>query len=304
MRPTRLFPLVALLLAVPAGGPLALDRPITFKAGIDAVKVSVTVSDARGRYITGLTERDFQLLEDGQPQALSVFAQEQAPVSVTLLMDGSGSMASKLPVARAAAHRLLAALKPEDEAKLMAFNQQVRVVQDMTSDRRALDEAIERIDAYGGTSLYTAAYIALREMERLPSAPARRQALVVLSDGEDTTSSVAEEEVIDLARKSGITVYTVGLGYPGAGSRPAASGAVHFLTVLARDTGGQAHFARRTADLERIYWRIGEELRAQYNLGYVPQRTGDGRWRRIAVRIPARADVLIRHRPGYLARAR
>jgi Ca-activated chloride channel homolog len=176
-------------------------------------------------------------------------------------------------------------------------------LQDYTSDHAALDRAIEATHAEGTTALYTALYVSLRELraQQAQGGEARRRAIVVLTDGEDTVSSVAEDQVVELARRTDVTVYAISLR-SASRSLIARDQAAHFLATLARDTGGEVQFPRALSDLDGIYGRIADELRTQYTLGYVsanPSR--DGGWRHISVVTPARHDLFIRYRLGYYA---
>jgi Ca-activated chloride channel family protein len=178
------------------------------------------------------------------------------------------------------------------------------VLQDFTPDHGDLDRAIRRTAASGPTALYNALYVALKDLARLKRAQgdARRLAVVVLSDGEDTASLVTDEQVLDLARKSEISIYPISLRANRVQDRErlAFSQATHFVTALARDTGGRVHFPNSLSELDDVYDRIAEELRTQYSLGYVSSnKRRDGKWRRIVVRVPARQELLVRHKLGY-----
>lgn len=281
---------------------VALRVP-TFTARLDMVSLAVSVTDARGRPVAGLERRNFTILEDGKPQELSFFANEPIPLSLALLVDTSTSMEPTLPSARAAAANLIVPLHPGDEAMVAEFTQRYQVLQDLTSDLRALGRALEVLHANGATALYDAVYCNLKELSgRAKGGELRRRALVVLSDGEDTASLTTDEQALDLSRHAGVTVYTIGFGSrPANPSSKAAMLASHFLTALARETGGRAYFTSTLSDLTGVYASIAEELRTQYTLGYVPSNArGDGGWRRIAVTtVPP--NFVLRHRPGYFS---
>ncbi|HUG52985.1 MAG TPA: VWA domain-containing protein, partial [Vicinamibacteria bacterium] len=276
--------------------------PVRFKTAVDVVQLNVSVTDGNHRYVTGLGERDFAVFEDGRRQAVSFFSDTGAPLSLALLIDGSASMDQNLPFAQDAAVRFVGAMGPRDLARVTQFNERVTVLQDFTSDQGALEGAIRRTQAAGATALYTALYVTLREM-RAPdhAAEARRRAVVLLSDGEDTGSAVGEDQVLELARRADVTIYPIALR-----SRSRATvvpgPTAHFLARLARDTGGEVHYPTALTDLKGVYSRIADDLRTQYTLGYVSANpVRDGSWRQISVRTPSRDNLFIRYRLGYYA---
>ncbi len=296
---------LAAAVAVPgaAQGPPAGKRP-TFAAASEIVRLNVSVTDPQSRYVTGLTEDDFEVFENGVRQGLAFFEREPLPMSVALLLDCSGSMQEILPTAQAAALRFLRALRPQDLAQVVEFSDRVRILQGYTADRSLLEPAIRSTRASGGTALYDAVYVVIKEMLRQRSAEPRRRAIVLLSDGEDTTSLSTDQQVVELARTAEVTVYPIGLRSVRTSRRNGqdASLAVHFLTALARDTGGQVQFPKALGELDSMYGRVAEELRTQYTLGYVPANSRrDGKWRRVVVRLLGRADLRPRHRTGYYA---
>lgn len=287
--------------------PGATPRPLTFGTGIEVINLNVSVTDARNRYVTDLKKPDFAVFEDGVKQDLSLFTQENLPISLSLLIDGSASMDEKLPFAQQAATRFVRTLRPQDNAQLIQFNDRITTLQDFTAEHDLLEKAVRRTTAAGPTALHNALYVALKELSRLKKqGELRRLAIVLLTDGEDTASLIRDEQVIELAKKTEINIYCISIreNRPQDRDRLSFSQAVHLLTVLARETGGQVHFPNSPSELETTYDRIAEELRTQYSIGYVsnnPRR--DGKWRRIVVRTPDRDDLQIRHKLGYFAPA-
>jgi Ca-activated chloride channel family protein len=279
--------------------------PPVFGTGIEVINLNVSVTDARGRYITDLTKNDFAVFEDGVRQELSIFNHEDIPISLVLMLDTSASMDEKLPTARAAAIRFVGTLRPQDNAQIMQFNDRTTILQDFVADHAALDNAIGRTEAAGPTALHNALYVALKELEKQKTqAQLRRRAIVLLSDGEDTASLVSDDQVLDLARKTEINIYAISLRPRRMQDRNAVkfSQAAHLLTALTQDTGGQVHFPNSLSELDAVYDRIAEELRTQYSLGYVSNNSRrDGKWRRIVVRVPTREDLQVRHKLGYFA---
>jgi Ca-activated chloride channel family protein len=294
-----LFLLAAVALAQTQSQP-----PLTFGSSIEIINLTVTVTDAQGRLIPGLDRNAFSVFEDGVKQELALFNKDRLPLSVVLLMDTSASMEDKISVARSAAKRFIATLVPEDRARVVAFNNRIDILQDFTNDKTALSQGIDKLQPAGATALHNAFYISIKDLqkEKQVGAQARRQAIILLSDGENTASIVTDEQVIDLARKAEISIYSIRLttDYEGDKGRAAFSQATHLLSVLARETGGQAFFPAQIQELDSVYDRIAEEMRTQYSLGYVPTNLKkDGRYRRIVVRVPARDNVVLRYKLGY-----
>jgi Ca-activated chloride channel homolog len=196
-------------------------------------------------------------------------------------------------------------LRAQDAAQITQFNERTIVLQDYTNDQALLEAAIRRTSASGPTALHNALYVTLKDLEKQKKAgELRRRAVILLSDGEDTASLVNDDRVIELAKKTEIGVYAISLrpNRPGDRDRLEFSQAIHLLTTLSRDTGGQVFFPNSLSELETVYDRIAEELRTQYNLGYVSSnKRKDGKWRRVVVRVPERSDLSVRHKLGYFA---
>ena len=294
----------AVLITAWAAASFAADAPRipTFGVGVEVVNLNLSVTDVKGRYVTDLGERDLAVYEDGVRQEICLFTQEKWPISLAVLVDGSGSMNPVLPVAQDAAARLLRTLGPRDQASIVQFNRRAAVLQDYTSDLPALEGAVRRIQAEGETALYTSLYVTLKGLAaRRKDGELGRRAVVVLSDGEDTVSAVTDEQVLELARRAEVAVYAIGLLPPRAGSSGRAPVPTYFLSALARDTGGRAYFPATLGELDGVYGQIAEELRTLYGLGYVSSNLArDGKWRQIAIQA-LRANLLVRHRSGYYA---
>jgi len=270
---------------------------------VDVVNLNVSVTDVGDRHVTGLEADDFIVIEDGVPQKLCLFTRERLPLSLAVLIDSSLSMAPSLPAVKSAAVRLVDELRPEDQAEIGQFNHRFSVVQDFTNDRARLEAAVRGIQADGATGLYNAVYLTLKD-RRLRSSKddLRRLAVVVLSDGQDTSSLVSDDEVIELARKSNVTVFTISLNPPHAPLLdPSGDRAAYFLTALARETGGRSYFPARLSQIDGVYASIADELRTQYALGYVSSNPSrDGRWRKIAI-VTRAGHLVLRHKLGYYA---
>jgi Ca-activated chloride channel family protein len=292
------------LLLLAGTGTLRADRTPrvpTFGIGVELVSLNVVVTDQRGHPVPGLGPSDVDVLEDGVRQPISLFAQEEWPIRLQVLLDASGSMGPVLPAAKRAARRMIATLREGDEAEIAQFTRRLTVLQESTGERHALDQAIDSVQLGGETALYNALYVALKEHVRTrESEELSRSAIVLLSDGEDTASMVGDEQLIDLACRSRVVVYPIGL-LPRAGEGVRASPVpTYFLTRLARETGGRAYFPKSLDELESAYTMIATELRTLYGIGYVSLNPrADGGWRHLAVRAPQ--GLLVRHRSGYYA---
>lgn len=278
-----------------------------FESDVDVVNLSVSVADTGRRYVTDLEQQDFTVFEDGIAQRVSVFDQQRAPLAVSILIDSSLSMQPSMAIVQGAALRLVHALRPIDSAQIVQFNHRHAVVQDFTSDHALLESGIRSIRPEGATGLYNAVYLSLRELARRPTddGDLRRRAVVLLSDGADTTSILSDDQVLETARRAEVTVYAVGLGIAAATDNPTSDvgRARYFLTALTGETGGQPFFPRALAELDGVYDRIARELSTQYSLGYVSSNARrDGKWRKVVVH-SGRGGLVLRHRAGYYAAA-
>lgn len=278
-----------------------LQRP-SFRSVVDLVLLNVSVVGPAGRYVGDLTENDFEIVEDGQPQPLAYFALADVPLSVSLVLDTSSSMDEEMPVSKKAAKDFVARLRPGDVAQIVGFDSKVEVLQSLTGDRALLNAAIDRMRAGGSTALYNGLYIVLRELGKLKPQAAddiRRQVIVVLSDGEDTSSLVTFEDLLDVAKRSQTVIYPVGLGLEEA-LRGRRSDGEFGLRQLAQETGGRLFMTKSGGQLPDVYTQIANELANQYVLGYLSHGQSNGAWRRLAIRI-RRPNLQARTRAGYYA---
>jgi Ca-activated chloride channel family protein len=298
----RLTFVVVLLSVVGLIVGLSAQQP-SFRAGVDIVSLNVTVTDAATHYITDLEEGDFLVFEDGIKQNVTFFSRRQSPIALSLLLDSSASMEEHLPVLQQAATNFVHKLKSNDIAQVIDFDSRVEIRQGFTGNQAELDTAISQLAAGGSTSLHNAIYIALKELRKVRAVneeDVRRQALIVFSDGEDTSSLVSFDEVLDLAKRSETSIYTIAL----RGSDVQAKGfreAEFVMRTLAQETGGRSFFPAKIDDLNGVYTQIADELASQYTLGYTsanPRR--DGAWRRVVIQV-SRPNVTPRTKKGYYA---
>ena len=177
------------------------------------MSLNVTVMEGT-RYVTDLAEEDFEVYEDGAKQAITFFSRVQQPIALAILLDTSASMDERLATAQEAAIGFARRMRRDDVIEVIDFDSQARILQTFTNDVAALEKAIRSTDVNGSTSLYNAIYVSLKELKRAKASSAeeiRRQAIVVLSDGDDTSSLVAYDEVLDLAKRSETAIYAIGL---------------------------------------------------------------------------------------------
>ncbi len=295
--------------AVAASAALAAQGPQqpSFRAGVELVSLNVTVTDGQQRYVTDLDQNDFNVFEDGVKQDVTFFNKSNLPIALALLLDTSASMDTKLPTAQEAAVGFVKRLRRQDLGEVIDFDNRVTVLQNFTSSPQELETAIRRTSAGGSTSLYNAVYIALKDLKKVVAKNAdeiRRQAIIVLSDGEDTSSLLPFEEVLDLAKRSETAIYSIGLRDNESGASKTFKEAEFVLRQFSQQTGGRAFFPNQLADLNSVYGQIADEISSQYTVGYTsknPKR--DGAWRRVVVQT-TRAGTAARTKQGYFGPTR
>jgi Ca-activated chloride channel family protein len=302
-RLTTLAVAVLVAIAAPSSRTRVAAQQPSFRTGVDLVSLNVTVADPTGRFVTDLEPTAFQVFEDGVKQEVTFFNRSNLPIALSLLLDTSASMEDKLTTAQEAAVGFSRKLRVSDLAQVVDFDSRVSIAQPFTSNIADLEAAIRRTSPGGSTALHNAIYIALKELKKVQarsSEDIRRQAIIVLSDGEDTSSLVSFDEVLELAKRSETAIYSIGLRSRGPErARGSFNESDFVLRQLAQETGGKAYFARAAAELTGIYEQISDELSSQYMVGYSsknPKR--DGGWRRIVVRVTG-ATATARTKQGY-----
>jgi Ca-activated chloride channel family protein len=300
---------VAAAVVVPGSSTAQVQDPPTapaqvpsFRSGVDLVSLSVTATDAGGHYVRDLGRADFTVYEDGARQNLTFFTKTTLPLAVSLLLDTSASMEERMSTVQTAASGFVQALRQEDQAQIIDFDTRVTIAVPFSNDHAVLEQGIGATTAGGSTALYNAVYIALKELQKLRSSGSpnvRREAIVVLSDGEDTSSLVSFDTVLEQAKRSETAVYAIGLRSKANPSSKGFNEADYVLRQITSQTGGRAFFPTSIAELPGIYQTISEELSSQYALGYQSSNARyDGRWRRIVVQI-ARPGISARTKQGY-----
>src|SRR5215467_10119356 len=312
---------VALLLTIAAAIAAAQVR-----VDVRLVNVVATVLDSRGRSIPNLKVDDFILEEDGKPQPVTHFSQDQnVPVSVGILLDTSGSMDRKMRTAVEAVDRFSRRIQQNDEIFLITFSGRSVLRQDFTDDRDRISQALRHLNATGGTALYDALIDALTKIH---GGRHTKRAILLITDGQDTASTAKLEDVLQSIRQSDVLIYPVGISgltyakdfnifgsgplaalFPPKSARTAQNKRdevdLNVLRALAENSGGRAFLLaesliNRGGQIEKVLDTIADELRSQYTLGFYPARPDDGRYHFLRVR--ARFGNVVRARRGYLAR--
>jgi Ca-activated chloride channel family protein len=298
--------MTAMALLMCCGEVRAQNTEGTFRSGVDLVSLNVIVTDNRDRFVTGLTQNDFSIFEDGIQQDVTFFAAANVPLDLAILLDASSSMSDKLATVQEAAVGFASHLRPGDRVTVVGVKDSARVLHDLDSNVAAACEAIRRTTASGGTALYNGLYTTIKQMQKVHASDEgeiRRQAIAVLTDGDDTTSIVTFDDVLALAKQAGIAIYTIALKspYPTAllGAQKDSSGSEFAMKALAQETGARSFFATDIAQLAGVYSSITQELGNQYALGYTSSNAKrDGGFRRIFVRVDE-PNVRARTRSGY-----
>ena len=273
-------------------------KPFTLEVGVDVVSVTAVVFDKSGKFVRGLGPKDVELLENGVKQDVSYFREassqgdpaERVPLTIVLVLDTSGSMSPNMHFLQEAVLNFVYKMDEVDTALVVSFNEGVKGSAEFTADTDRLESFVEGLQAWGGTSLYDAIHYSLGRVKDQPG----RKALIVFSDGEDTTSSMSDREVVDYARAVEATVYSI--GFKAFGTRSARG----FLRKIATETGGQFFAPDKVGELIKVFNEISEELKNHYLLAYTPKREADGSWREISLKVN-RPDTEVRVRKGYFA---
>jgi len=273
-----------------------------FKTGVEVVSLNVTVTNGGGRYVTDMNQGEFEVYEDGVKQDVMLFSRTSLPLEISLLVDTSASMNDKMSTVKTAASGFVARLRPEDRAQIINFDSRVSVLVPFTASHPDLDQAIDKLQAGGSTALYTALYVSLKELKTLQVKSAdelNRQAIVMLTDGEDTSSLVGYDEVLEQSKRSETSVYAIALRAKDSNIGKGYSEADYVLRQFTSVTGGRVFFPLGVSELAGIYSQIWQELSSQYLIGYTSKSLKrDGRWRRVMVRA-RRPETAVRTRQGY-----
>lgn len=301
MRALLVFALAGLLALSPVSAQDAGDGgQFTIGVDVDLVVFNLTVTDSRGRQVSGLTQSNFRISEEGRPQQIKLFRPEDVPATIGLIIDSSGSMRNKLQQTVSSAIGFVGASNPQDEMFVISFNEKVYLglpsSTRFTSDPAQVGGALGRIRPEGLTALYDALAAGL---EHLKGGANDRKALVLLSDGADNASSRKLDDIVPIARQSGATIYTIGIyDVADPDKDPGA------LRKMAELTGGRSYFPKQVDDLGQVWLDIAGGIRSQYTIGYVSSNPNrDGAFRKVRVTASGRDGRALRvsTREGYTA---
>ena len=272
-------------------------KPPLFKVGVETVFVKVSVSDPLNRYVTGLEKEHFKIFEDNVEQEIVHFEQQEAPISVGIIFDISGSMKTNANIqkAKSSIARFLESGNPKDEYLLITFNEQTKLVRDFSQSASSLQNDVVFQKPGGDTALYDAVYMGLSYVREGIN---DKKALILITDGEDNSSRYSPSEVREFAKESDVQIYAIGeLGEYGYG--------LSVIEKIVSITGGRAFFPNNFSELDYYIDLIHAELRNQYVLGYRPSnQVHDGKWRRIKVKLDAPKGLpklSVNAREGYYA---
>lgn len=303
--------------SAPTPPPQEVGEGDVVRVDTELVTLAATVTDAAGRYRAGLNKSDFAVYEDGVRQELAYFTTgDRVPVSLGILFDTSGSMVDKIEGVRDAVEHFVKSVGRGDEIFLVRFSDTADLVQDFTDDRRRILQAVERLEPRGSTALYDAILLGL---QRVTEGRHRKRALLLVTDGNDTSSSVRLETALALARKSEVIIYALGIGHGekgtyghddpfggGAGGQVKDEVDMRVLRALADATGGNAYFLENAHEggrdrIDEAAAEVAAELKQQYTLGYYPSnKRRDGAFRQIKVELSDKR-LRVRTKRGYYA---
>jgi len=295
LRPSRL--LIVLFLCAAAGVAQG-DRDPVFRADTRLVVLHATVVDRSGKLLTDLPQKAFRVFENGVEQKIRIFRREDVPVSLGLVIDNSASMREKRQAVAAAAMRLVKASNREDQVFIVNFNDEAYLDCPLTNDLAKMEEALDRIDQRGSTAMRDAISMSIDYVRA--EGKLDKKALLVVTDGEDNSSSTPLETVVQKAQRAEVLVYVIGL--LNDEDRRAAKRAQRAIEAITTASGGLHYFPRDLGEVEQIALRVAHEIRNQYTIAYSPALAElDGSYRQIRVTVDAPNRPVVRTRTGYYA---
>ncbi len=261
------------------------SRPVDLRVNKTVVLINVTVTDPLNRFVTGLEKEHFRVFEDKVEQEITQFSSEDAPISIGLVFDTSGSMGSKLQKSRQAAAEFFKTANPSDEFFLVQFNDRPELAVPFTPDTDKIQSALTFTQSKGRTALLDSVYLAMHEMKKAHNP---RKALLIISDGGDNSSRYTETEIKSAVREADVQIFAIGIfeAMASRGRTPEEASGPGLLNELAEQTGGREYPVENVAELPDIAAKIGIALRNEYILGYSPKnRERDGKYRRVQVKL-------------------
>lgn len=272
------------------------------RLGVDVVSLNITVVDATGKFIRGLGQDAFDVYEDKVRQRITYFSREDAPVSLGVVFDRSGSMKEKIASAHAAIKEFLAVCRDDDDIFTLGFNQEPKLLHDYTSDDGSILNSIATLQPNGRTAVIDGIFVSLAKLREGRHA---RRALLLISDGQDNSSRYTMNELKDAVMESDVQIYCIGVAAMNGLQNDTDREGFDMLAELAELTGGKAFYPRTPAELEAVCSYIALTLRSQYSLGYESTNLArDGKWRDVRVRVHVPnwiSSAAVRCRTGYYA---
>ena len=294
---TALFLCLTASAQTPLPAPVQEDTPV-FTLDTKLVPLHVSVIDKNGKLITNLPQSAFKVFEDNVEQPLKIFNREDVPVSMGIIIDNSGSMREKRPKVAAAALELIKQSNPQDEVFIVDFNDVAYLDATFTNDIKKLEQVLDRIDTRGGTAMRDAISMSIDYAKR--DGKKSKKVLLVITDGNDNTSTETFEQLMRKAHQSEVLIYCIGLL---SDEEPReARAAKRALNDLSTASGGLSYYPKSLSEVETITPQIAHEIRNQYILAYTPTNAVlDGKFRTIKVTVKAPGNPTVRTRNGYFA---
>jgi len=287
--------------SIPISAGASLRSGIQFRIDTNIVLVPLTVTDPMDRLVTGLEKQNFTVYEDNHTQVIRSFACDDAPVSIGVILDLSGSMSNKVVRARGAVVQFMKTSNPQDEFFVIGFNDRPELINDFTSSPDDIEARLATVQAGHRTALLDAIYFGLEKMKQ---AKYQRKALLIVSDGGDNNSRYTENEVRSAVREADVQIYSIGIFDPEAATIEERNGPL-LLNDISNDTGGRLFRVDDLSEMGDIATRISAELRNEYVIGYKTDNSRlDGKWRKVKVKLappPGLPALTVHARNGYYA---
>jgi Ca-activated chloride channel homolog len=294
--------ILAALLSIPIAAQFkeapAEPSTTTFRADTRLVVLHASVTDKSGRLLMNLPQGAFRVFENGVEQYVKRITREDVPVSMGLVIDNSSSMRTKRKKVETSAMALVKSSNPLDEVFIVNFNEQAYLDQPLTSDMRQLERGVARINSHGSTALHDAIHESVDYL--VENGKKDKKVLIVVTDGEDNSSTDTLENLIEATQRTEVTIYTVGL--LSDDDRHEARRAAAALTAISQATGGQAYYPRQVSDVGKVCQQVAQDIRSQYIIEYSPENKElDGSFRQVKVVAEAPNHPVVRTRSGYYA---
>jgi Ca-activated chloride channel homolog len=263
---------------------------VVFRAESRLVELYVTVRDHNGRYVDGLPRDRFQIMDNGEPQSISVFESESTPLSCAVLLDTTGSMAGVLPAVKTSVMHMIDELAADDSVAIYTFSVGLKRLQDFTADKAAAKQAVLRGRASGQTALFDAISELAHEIEPRKG----KKAIIVFTDGDDNASTLNARAAVQRAKKAGVPVYAIA-----EGDALKSKALLTEIREIAETTGAKFHEVHKTSNIGEIFQDISGDLGHTYLLAYKPPTSTDQKWRTIELAVSGVKGLKVRAKEGY-----